>query len=104
MSIPRTTRWYDQYRRLPLRDALAAERTVLANERTFLAHVRTAFATFLAGATGVQLLTHELWTAVAWFFLGLGLVLFGWSLVRYRRVHRELLLLLNEHARDDGTS
>lgn len=102
MKPPRTTRWYTLYRRLPLRDALAAERTVLANERTFLAQVRTAFATFLAGATGVQLLTHEVWYALAWAFAVIGVVFFVAAWVHFRRVHRELLLLLDEHAVDEG--
>lgn len=102
MKRPTTSRWYTHYRRLPLRDALAAERTVLANERTFLAQVRTAFATFLAGVTGVQLLTNEVWYALAWLFAVIGVVFFCISWVHFRRVHRELLALLDEHAVADS--
>jgi len=104
MTPPRTTRWYSLYRRLPLRDALAAERTVLANERTYLANVRTALATFLAGVTGVQLLTHEIWNALAWAFAVVGVAIFAYAWLRFRRVHQELLLLLDEHADDASGS
>ena len=82
------------YRRVPIRDGLAAERTVLAAERTFLAYVRTAFAMIVAGLTGSQLLDDPLLVAVGYALFALSLVLFAIGVWRYgksRRATREML-------------
>jgi putative membrane protein len=63
-----------RYLNIPVTDALAAERTQLAAERTFLAYVRSAFAFFVAGVSGSQLLE------TAW-LVGVGYALSAMSVV-----------------------
>ena len=73
-----------------LRDVLAIDRTVLANERTLLAYGRTLLALFAAGVGVLHFVTE--WWAVptSACLIGLGAVLFGFGLWRYRVVNLHL--------------
>lgn len=82
------------YDEVPVPDALAAERTLLAAERTFLAYVRTAFAMFVAGITGGQLLKDPIWSLVAYGLSVLGVVVFGVGVVRHWDSRRKTQRLL----------
>lgn len=73
------------YDHVPCRDALAGERTVLAAERTFLAYVRTAFAMFITGVTGSQLLNQFVLVMLGHVLTALSLVVFFFGILRFRR-------------------
>jgi putative membrane protein len=83
------------YDRLPVTDGLAGERTFLANERTLLAYVRTAFAMFIAGLTGAQLLEDRVLVVTGHVLSVLALVVFAVCLVRYRASRRATLRMLS---------
>ena len=68
---------------IPVKDALAAERTVLAAERTFLAYVRTAFAIQIAGFTGVHFLSTPFLKTASYVTVGIGLVVFAFGAWRF---------------------
>lgn len=82
------------YDRVPVPDGLAGERTFLANERTLLAYVRTAFAMFVAGLTGAELLEDRLLVAVGHVLSVLALVVFAVGIRRYRSSRRATLRML----------
>ncbi len=82
------------YGRVPVKDGLAAERTVLAAERTFLAYMRSAFAIFITGMTGSQLLTNTVLVGTSYVLAALSLLVFAvgvWRFVRSRRVTMAML-------------
>ena len=84
-------RHYDQ---VPVRDALAAERTLLAAERTFLAYLRTSLALFVTGVTGAQLLDNVWLVGIAHALSGASVAVFvvgGWRYMNARQVIRDLL-------------
>ncbi len=87
------------YDRAPLRDALAAERTVLAAERTFLAYIRTGFALLLAGVTATQLVESPALRVAAWAVSSAGVAVFAlgiWRFLRSYRTTRRLLARIPE--------
>ncbi|MEO1269919.1 MAG: DUF202 domain-containing protein [Myxococcota bacterium] len=73
------------YTRVPVKDGLAAERTVMAAERTFLAYVRSAFAMFVTGLTGSQLLDNPLLVGTGYLLATLSLVVFATGVGRFWR-------------------
>ena len=74
---------------LPLRDALAVERTRLANERTFLAYVRTALA-LLAGSVTLLFFEGPLIHITSIVLGGLSTMVFMLGLIRFVRVRRRI--------------
>lgn len=87
------------YDRVPVTDGLAAERTVLAAERTFLSYVRTAFAMFVTGLSGAQLLQKALMITIGYVLVGLSVAVLTTGVLRLiasRRVTRRLLSRLND--------
>jgi putative membrane protein len=82
------------YDHLPVSDGLAGERTFLANERTLLAYVRTAFALFVAGLTGTQLLEDRLLVVVGHVLSVLALLVFTIGIFRYRASRKATLRML----------
>jgi len=76
---------------LPLRDSLAAQRTLLANERTFLAYIRTALTFFISGLTFVQFFESVLIRIVGWFFIPTGTVLFIIGALRFKRTKESIM-------------
>jgi putative membrane protein len=91
---------HDLYERVPVRDGLAAERTILAAERTFLAYLRTAFAMFVTGITGSAFLERRSLIVIAYILTGLSAAVFLLGIVRfirsYNTAHRMLLRLERE--------
>lgn len=87
-------RWDWHFERMPLRDALAVERTALASERTFLAHLRTGFATFLAGVTGAGLLEALVFKILGGLLAFAGLAMFVFGILRYRETTHRMFLML----------
>ncbi len=83
------------YERVPVRDGLAAERTVLAAERTFLAYVRTGFAMFIAGVSGSQLLQEPLLVGIGHALTALSVLVFVFGIQRHRRSRHEVRKMLN---------
>jgi putative membrane protein len=95
------------YDRVAVTDGLAGERTFLANERTLLAYVRTAFAMFVAGLTGAQLLEDRLLVVAGHVLSVLALVVFVVGLFRYRvsrRATLRMLVRLEEAAADEPSA
>ena len=96
------------YNRVPVRDALAAERTVLAAERTFLSYVRTAFAMFAGGLTGVHFLEEPIFMGTAYVLVAMSVIVFalgGWRFHKSRQVTRDALRRLkSESVRPPQTS
>ncbi|MBK6576423.1 MAG: DUF202 domain-containing protein [Sandaracinaceae bacterium] len=93
------------YLAVSVTDALAAERTVLAAERTFLAYLRSAFALFVAGVTGAQLLEAQWLLAVAYALAIIAplVLLVGVQRLRAsRRVVAELLARMANERRRSG--
>ena len=72
------------YDEIPVRDGLAAERTVMAAERTLLAYARTGLGLFAAGLAGAGWLGGPMVTA-GWLLsaIGAGILLYGWT--RYKK-------------------
>lgn len=91
------------YARVPLADALAAERTLLAAERTFLAYVRTAFAMVVVGLTGAQLLEDPLLVGVGYLLSGLSGVVLVLGVVRFIQSRRATLEVLRRNVSPDLT-
>ncbi|MCA9534892.1 MAG: DUF202 domain-containing protein [Myxococcales bacterium] len=73
-----------RYLNIPVTDALAAERTQLAAERTFLAYVRSAFAFFVAGVSGSQLLDAAWLVAIAYVLAGSSILVLAFG---FHRLH-----------------
>ncbi len=86
---------------IPVRDALAAERTLVAAERTFLAYVRTAFAMFVTGISGAELIEHGVLNAVGYALAGLSALVFAASVVRYRRAQRDVASMVARLGAED---
>lgn len=65
MSKPKSTgeTLQELYEALPVKDGLAAQRTVMAAERTLLAYVRTGFGLFAAGLASARWLGGPMVTA-----------------------------------------
>ena len=82
------------YDNVPVRDALAAERTLLAAERTLLAYLRSAFALFVTGVTGAQLLEAPWLVTVAHGLSVSSVVAFAVGGWRYARSRGAVLRLL----------
>ena len=74
---------HDLYERVPVRDGLAAERTILAAERTFLAYVRTAFAMFVTGVTGSTFLEQTWLVGIAYVLTGMSALVFVAGVLRF---------------------
>jgi inner membrane protein YidH len=75
---------------LILRDVLAIDRTILANERTILAYFRTMLALLAAGGSLIHFIDAPWALPAGLALLGLGPILFGFGVWRYRRVNRHL--------------
>ena len=75
-----------------VRDELARLRTVLANERTLLAFIRTALAFGAGGVAIVQLYPTPLGVRIGWVLVGLGVVTLVVGCIRFRTMHRRLVL------------
>lgn len=87
------------YSRVPVRDGLAAERTVLAAERTFLAYVRTAFAMLITGLTGAHLLTDPTLVSIGYVLTAVSALVFVVGIYRYaasRSETRKMLVRLEQ--------
>lgn len=76
------------YERVPVTDALAAERTFLASERTLLAYMRTSLAMLVAGVSGAHFLDEELLVTVGYLLAITSVLVFALGLLRYRRSER----------------
>lgn len=84
----------DHYKRVPISDALAAERTLLAAERTLLAYVRTAFAMVVVGLSGSQFLEDRLLVTLGYFFSFLSAVVLAVGVLRFVQSRRATLRVL----------
>lgn len=84
----------DLYEHLPVKDGLAAERTVLAAERTFLAYMRSAFAIFITGLTGSRLLTDHILVGTSYVLAVVSLGVFAVGIWRFARSRRETSAML----------
>ena len=92
---------YDQ---VPVRDALAAERTVLAAERTFLAYLRSSFALFVTGVTGAQFLEAPALLYIAHALSASSVFVFLFGVQRYLGSRRTVRALLERiSAEEDAT-
>lgn len=89
------------YERVPVRDGLAAERTILAAERTFLAYVRTSFAMFIAGVSGSHLLEQPVLIGIGYALTALSVGVFFFGLLRHRRSRQEVRRMLDRLAGAD---
>ncbi len=71
-----------------LPDRLSMDRTLLSNERTLLAYIRTALTAVIVGISLIKLFATVLVIVIGWAFLGLGILITWWGLVRYQQVKR----------------
>ncbi len=87
---------YDQFEKkeLILRDQLAIDRTILSNDRTILSFGRTALTLIVAGVSILHFLEGRRWATIGWFFAFGGLLVLVLGIMRYRRMHGELLHMI----------
>jgi len=76
---------------LILRDHLAIDRTKLANERTLMAYARTALAMVVVGLASFEFAEATWIHAFGCAFILLGVVVFAWGIVRFRKFQRDIL-------------
>lgn len=93
----------DLYARVPISDALAAERTLLATERTLLAYVRTAFAMVVVGLSGSQFLEDRLLVTIGYFFSVMSAVVLAVGVFRFVQSRRATLQVLGRHPKDSAS-
>lgn len=87
----------DHYARVPVSDALAAERTLLAAERTLLAYVRTAFAMVVVGLSGSQFLEDRLLVIIGYVFSVMSVIVLAVGVLRFVQSRRATLHVLEQH-------